>query len=820
MAPAASQRERSRSPARQNGTKIIDGRVIAAELCRDVKTASLELQAKYGVTPGLAIIEVGHHNYGQLLDTLHDIDGPDLTEEHAVRHSNYAELKAKMAERCGMRVQLLRFSESVTQARLLKLISDLMADEGVHGILVELPLPSHLDETIILQSIGPAKDVDGLSFPNLGRLMASGGYMSGMEPTARPSVPMGIMELLLRSGVTLHGKHAVVLGRSNTVGSPVAALLMYHDCTVTVCHSQTPDIQEHIRRADILIACAGRPGLVKGSWIKPGAVVIDVGMNTVPDPKTKTGHRIVGDVCFEEAVKVASKITPVPGGLGKISFAILLRNVLNLARQATSLTKIGIGPSGHEMFRCADQLVFPDIGLKVPRILLPRKGSDLTKWCVVACDQYTSQPQYWKSVKELVGDAPSTLNLIFPEVYLGDHKHNQKIIHGIKDKMYEFDRDRILQPQHPGFVLIDRKTPEEESRKGLLVALDLEMYSYEKGSESLIRPTEKTIPDRLPPRIAIREQAPLELPHILVLIDDPEMSVIEPLIAKKDSFEQLYDFELMKGSGHLKGWHVAAQESVDSIVSALRALASPKRFQERYNARPDQGVILFPVGDGNHSLATAKACWEELKRKGADPDTHPARHALVELINVHDPGMSFEPIHRLVFKVDVKQALADFQKFIVDRGWGPADVVMVKDVCQVAPGCHHIEFRSKDYRGVLVIKNPKLVLEAATLTAWLDAYLESHPAASVDYVHGEEVIEEQIAAEASTLAFLLPIMDKNDLVKTVVKEGVLPRKTFSMGAADEKRFYFECQRIVPEFTFYKSDFFRRGSVTVPLAGKV
>jgi len=538
-------------------------------------------------------------------------------------------------------------------------------------------------------------------------------------------------------------------------------------------------------------------------------------------PDAKAGHRIVGDVCFEEAVKVASKITPVPGGMGHMSFAILLRNVLNLARQAASLTKIGVGPSGPELFRCADKLLFPDIGLKVPRILLPRRGLDLTKWCVVACDQYTSQPEYWRDVKELVGEAPSTLHLIFPEVYLGERKHNQLVIQGIKDKMYEFDRDRVLVPQHPGFVLVDRKTPLVESRKGLLVALDLELYSFERGSQSLIRPTEKTIPDRLPPRIAIREHAPLELPHILVLIDDPEGTVIEPLVAQRESLEKLYDFELMKGSGHLTGWHVAASSAVDGVVRALRALAAPQRFRARYGAGPDQGVVLFPVGDGNHSLATAKRCWEELKRKGADPETHPARHALVELINVHDPGMTFEPIHRLVFGVDAEDALASLQRDLEARGWGPVRVLEGASLQTSPPahGHHHIEFRCQGRRGVLVVERPQLVLEVATLSAWLDTYVASRAGAAVDYVHGEEVIGARTAEAATTLAFLLPIMDKNDLVRTVVREGVLPRKTFSMGAADEKRFYFECQRIVPEFTFYKSDFFRRGSVTAPLGGR-
>merc|ERR1712048_1167901 len=281
------------------------------------------------------------------------------------------------------------------------------------------------------------------------------------------------------------------------------------------------------------------------------------------------------------------------------------------------------------------------------------------------------------------------------------------------------------------------------------------------------------------------------------------------------------DFELMQNSGHLRGWHVATADAVDGVVKSLRALAQPQRFQERYGATADQGVILFPVGDGNHSLATAKQCWEDLKRKGADPNTHPARHALVELINIHDPGMTFEPIHRLVFNVDVAQALADMEKSMADRGWGPVSIVQGGSLETVLPqaGSHRIEFRSKASKGVIVVRGPSLVLEVATLSAWLDAYLQANPSASVDYVHGEEVITEKTAESSSTLAFLLPIMDKNDLVRTVVKEGVLPRKTFSMGAADEKRFYFECQRIVPEFTFYKSDFFRRGSVSVPLAGK-
>jgi len=274
----------------------------------------------------------------------------------------------------------------------------------------------------------------------------------------------------------------------------------------------------------------------------------------------------------------------------------------------------------------------------------------------------------------------------------------------------------------------------------------------------------------------------------------------------------------MKNSGHMKGWQVSSSQKVQGVVSALRDLAKPERFQKRYGATPDQGVILFPVGDGNHSLATAKACWEELKRKGADKDTHPARYPLVELVNVHDPGMTFEPIQRLVFNVDVAKAMADLKDNLTKNGWGPVRILdgATLQSAVPSPGHHHIEFRHKHGGGVIVVEKPSLVLEVATLTQWLDPYLAAHAGSSVDYVHGEEVIAEKTAESESTLAFLLPIMDKNDLVKTVVKEGVLPRKTFSMGAADEKRFYFECQRIVPEATFFKAPFFRRGNVTAPL----
>eukprot|EP00448_Togula_jolla_P033155 CAMPEP_0170625990 /NCGR_PEP_ID=MMETSP0224-20130122/31091_1 /TAXON_ID=285029 /ORGANISM="Togula jolla, Strain CCCM 725" /LENGTH=492 /DNA_ID=CAMNT_0010952677 /DNA_START=1 /DNA_END=1477 /DNA_ORIENTATION=+ len=441
----------------------------------------------------------------------------------------------------------------------------------------------------------------------------------------------------------------------------------------------------------------------------------------------------------------------------------------------------------------ADVPHFADLGMRVPSLLLPRADVDPTKWCVIACDQYTSKPQYWKEVKDIVGDAPSTLKLIFPEVYLGEGR-DKEILEGISKSMKEYDESGIMQPNPPGFVLLNRKTPVVESRLGLLVELDLDQYSFEKGSQSLIRATEATIEDRLPPRIAIRERASVELPHILVLIDDPEMSVIEPLAKNKANYKKLYDFEMMQGAGHIEGYQVDTPEAIDGVAKALRSLADPSRFRKAYGAKDEQGVLLFAVGDGNHSLATAKRCWEQLKKKGAKDD-HPARFALVELNNVHDPGLQFEPIHRLVFGVTPQEFVEDAQAFFAKQG---LTVELRPDTrLSDATDCHELEFRAAGYYAVLAIKGAPFVLAAATLTSWLDPYLAAHSESSVDYVHGTEIIDERCAGDAKTVGILLPTFNKNDLLRTVVQEGVLPRKTFSMGEADEKRFYFEARRILP-----------------------
>ena len=295
-----------------------------------------------------------------------------------------------------------------------------------------------------------------------------------------------------------------------------------------------------------------------------------------------------------------------------------------------------------------------DIGIMIPQIYLPNPGTDLTKWAVIACDQFTSEPEYWHSVEQIVGDAPSTLKLTFPEVYLEKPGEAERI-RSIQATMRKYLEDGILQPRD-GLIYVER-TVSGKTRKGVLLCLDLEHYDYTKGSRSLIRATEGTIVERLPPRIKVREGAPLELPHILVLIDDPQRKVIEPLGAAKSKFEKLYDFDLMLDSGHLTGYAVNA-DFEDKVIGALRALAKPDTFAAKYDVGKNEPVLLFAMGDGNHSLATAKAIWEKMKPQvGME---HPSRYALVEIENVHDEGSDFEPIHRVLFGLK-KDLLAELK---------------------------------------------------------------------------------------------------------------------------------------------------------------
>ena len=434
---------------------------------------------------------------------------------------------------------------------------------------------------------------------------------------------------------------------------------------------------------------------------------------------------------------------------------------------------------------------YNDIGIQIPQLQLPKPGTDLTKWAVIACDQFTSQPEYWQKVAELVGGAPSTLNLVLPEVFLEKPGEAERI-QQIQSNMQDYLKKGMLQP-FEGPIFVERSV-DGKMRKGIMLCLDLEHYDFSKGSTSLIRATEGTIVERLPPRMKIRQGAALELPHILVLIDDPRRTVIEPLAAAKNDLEQLYDFELMLGSGHLGGYAVG-EEMEAKVIEGLRNLARPDVFSAKYGIGQEKPVLLFAMGDGNHSLATAKAVWEKMKAQvGMD---HPARYALVEIENIHDEGLEFEPIHRVLF--GLKKSI--FEKMNNHFGENfayqpvPSAEEMVKRVDN-ANGSKQtigIAVGGKGF-GIVEIANPTSNLPVGTIQACLDAFLKEEGAEKIDYVHGAEVVC-SLGAQPGNAGFYVPGMNKSDLFKTVILDGALPRKTFSMGEAKEKRFYMEARKI-------------------------
>ncbi len=434
---------------------------------------------------------------------------------------------------------------------------------------------------------------------------------------------------------------------------------------------------------------------------------------------------------------------------------------------------------------------YEQLGIMTPQVYLPRPDIDLKKWAVIACDQFTSQPQYWQQVADWVGNAPSTYHLILPEVFLGKPEE-QKRLETINGNMQRYLDDGILQP-HDGMVYVER-TVAGKMRRGVVLCLDLEQYDYNKGSTSLIRATEGTIIDRLPPRIRIRENALLELPHILVLIDDPQRTVIEPLAAGKAKMQTLYQTDLMLGSGHVDGWLVNDAQMEAQMVAALQTLADPAAFQARYQLPEAKPTLLFAMGDGNHSLATAKAIWEKVKPQvGMD---HPARYALVEIENVHDAGLVFEPIHRVLFacRCDISAKLQSFFGTSCRITPLASEQEMAKQVAASTAGNQRFGWISGGKYHLVELTQPALNLPVGNLQAFLDQLMSDKMAESLDYVHGEDVVCD-LGNQAGNAGFLLPGMDKNDLFKTVILDGALPRKTFSMGEAIEKRFYMESRRI-------------------------
>lgn len=405
-------------------------------------------------------------------------------------------------------------------------------------------------------------------------------------------------------------------------------------------------------------------------------------------------------------------------------------------------------------------------------ILIPQNVEN-EKWSVVACDQYTSEPEYWRAVEDYVKDAPSTLKITFPEIYLSEPEGR---IEKINRTMEKYIKENIFRPLPDSMIYVERSVGPGRVRRGIVGAIDLEDYDFKKGSSSLIRATEGTVLERIPPRVKIRENAPMELPHIMLLIDDPEKTVIEPIAEHPGKL--LYDFDLMQNSGHLTGYQLE-REQQERVQNAIAALADPARFEKKYPGKP---VLLFAVGDGNHSLATAKTCWESVKRTltPEEQKSHPARFALAELVNLHDSSLEFEPIHRVVFGVDPEKLLKALKAYYPDTS-------------ATDNGGQHITCRYQKKAEELYIRNGKSSLPVGTLQVFLDEYLQKN-GGRVDYVHGADVVE-RLSDEPGNVGFFLPAMQKSDLFKTVILDGALPRKTFSMGEAWEKRFYYEAKMI-------------------------
>ena len=417
-----------------------------------------------------------------------------------------------------------------------------------------------------------------------------------------------------------------------------------------------------------------------------------------------------------------------------------------------------------------------EIPFKAGNILIP-KNVNMHKWSVVACDQYTSEPKYWEEVENIVKDAPSTLRLTLPEIYLNDNNVEDKI-RKINETMIDYLNNDMFNEYENSMIYLERTQSDGKVREGLMGIVDLEDYSYEKGSQTLIRATEKTVIERIPPRMKVRENALLELPHIMILIDDEKKNIIESLKNEVSTNDLVYDFDLMQNGGHIKGYKLN-ENIINNIINKLSLLADKTYFEEKYNVT-DKGVLLFAMGDGNHSLATAKACYEKLKETMSKEEylNHPARYALVELVNLHSPALEFEAIHRVVFDTNVNDLLDSLYKYY--------------DINEEGNG-QKFELITKDFDKTLYITNPKSNIAVGSIQIFLDEYLKDNKG-SIDYIHGEDVTK-NLAKNEDNVGFIFDAMAKEELFKTVILDGALPRKTFSMGHSYDKRFYLEARKI-------------------------
>lgn len=419
-----------------------------------------------------------------------------------------------------------------------------------------------------------------------------------------------------------------------------------------------------------------------------------------------------------------------------------------------------------------------EVALATADILLPRTGTDMGAWAVVACDQYTSQPEYWQEAERLAGDKPSALRITLPEIYLDQSAGRVPMVH---QAMADYLQGGILtEAVRNGFVLTERTT-QSGARLGLVCAVDLDSYDFSENSRSMIRATEGTILSRIPPRLAVRSGAAVECPHVLLLLDDVQRTVVEPLYDCRERLEKFYDFPLMLGGGHVRGWAVTELKLLEGVYAALMRL---KR------ALPQDNPLLMAVGDGNHSLATARAHWLSVRERLSkeEAERHPARYALAEVENIHDPALRFHPIHRVLFHAQGDALLEDWASYCREKG-------MDLGFGRASPGEQSVTVVYQGKETEAVIRSPEGSLAVGTLQRFLDDYLNRHKEAEIDYIHGEEAVR-GLCGQGDAVGFLVPGLDKSALLPAVRRDGALPRKTFSMGEAHEKRYYLECRRIV------------------------
>ncbi len=418
-------------------------------------------------------------------------------------------------------------------------------------------------------------------------------------------------------------------------------------------------------------------------------------------------------------------------------------------------------------------------GIQSANILIPKKGIDLSKWAVVACDQYTSEPEYWESLDREIGENPSSLRIIYPEVYL-ENNDKDKIIDSINSTMQSYIDSSLFVEYNNCFILVKRDTS-TGTRYGLMAVLDLEKYDYSSTSRTLIRATEGTILSRIPPRKTIRKNAKLEIPHIMVLISDKYRAIIEPLRDKKAKLDIVYEMDLNKDGGHLTGYLVKSEEDFSSIYQGFERI-----FSELDKANP----LLFAMGDGNHSLATAKSCWEDIKQNLTEEEQkhHPARYALVEIENIFDDGLKFEPIHRVFFSL----SKADFDNLLKNTCTSYKEEI-VKDkeelLKKVNTMGQHFGLITNGGLSAYTIEGGKKSIAAGTLQLIIDEMLEKH-LGTVDYIHGEDVTIE-LGRKIGNIGIILPNISKENFFFDMLKDGAYPRKTFSIGHANEKRYYME-----------------------------